>query len=97
VGKTNFSKKALEKLPPKDKWYNVFDSQRTGLGRTVYPTGVKTFFDLRKVQGWPERTTLGQFPELTVENANGPPCKDMRSFEHAQLLRRCSTNLEGTA
>jgi integrase len=71
VGKTNFSKRLLENLPKKEKRYNVFDSETRGLGIAVYPSGQKTFFHLRKVQGWPERTTIGPFPDLTIENARG--------------------------
>jgi integrase len=71
LSKTNFSKRSLENLPPKGKRYNVFDSETRGLGIAIYPSGQKTFFHLRKVQGWPERTTIGQFPDLTVENARG--------------------------
>ncbi len=69
--KASFSKRSLEKLPTKDKRYAVFDSDTNGLGLAVYPSGQKTFFHLRKVQGWPERTTIGPFPDLTVENARG--------------------------
>lgn len=69
--KSSFSKRSLEKLPVKDKRYAVFDSDTNGLGLAVYPSGQKTFFHLRKVQGWPERTTIGPFPDLSVENARG--------------------------
>jgi integrase len=69
--KASFSKRSLEKLPTKDKRYAVFDSETNGLGLAVYPSGQKTFFHLRKVQGWPERTTIGPFPDLSVENARG--------------------------
>jgi len=43
----------------------------SGLGISVYPSGQKTFFHLKKVQGWPQRTTIGPFPDLSVENARG--------------------------
>ena len=69
--RVSFSKRSLEKLPTKDKRYALFDSETNGLGLAVYPSGQKTFFHLRKVQGWPERTTIGQFPDLSVENARG--------------------------
>jgi integrase len=71
VGKTNFTVKTLEKLSVKEKRYNIFDSSTRGLGLAVYPTGQKTFFHLKKVQGWPRRTTLGQFPDMSVEAARG--------------------------
>jgi len=69
--KASFNKRYLEKLPTKDKRYSVFDSETSGLGLAVYPSGQKTFFHLRKVQGYPERTTIGPFPDLSVENARG--------------------------
>jgi integrase len=69
--KTNFTVRALEKLESQEKRYSVFDSDTRGLGIAVYPSGQKTFFHLRKVQGWPRRTTLGSFPDLSVEIARG--------------------------
>jgi integrase len=67
----NFTKRALETLPAKEKRYNCFDDSTRCLGIAVYPSGVKTFFHLRKVQGWPQRTTIGAFPDLSVEQARG--------------------------
>jgi integrase len=71
VGKTNFTVKVLERLAPREKRYNIFDEQTRGLGITVYPSGQKTFFHLKKVQGWPRRTTLGAFPDVSIELARG--------------------------
>jgi integrase len=74
VGKTNhlnFTKKALEKLPSKETRYNVFDDDVSGLGIAVHPSGVKTLFHVKKVRGWPQRTTIGPFPDLSVEQARG--------------------------
>jgi integrase len=71
VGKTNFTKRSLETLRPKDKRYNVLDENTRGLGVAVYPSGAKTFFHVKKVMGRPERTTLGSFPDFTIEDARG--------------------------
>lgn len=71
MGKTNFTVKGLERLASREKRYNVFDSETRGLGLAVYPSGQKTFFHLKKVQGWPRRTTLGKFPDLSIEAARG--------------------------
>jgi integrase len=71
VGKINFTKRSLEILRPRDKRYNVLDENTRGLGIAVYPSGAKTFFHVKKVMGRPERTTLGSFPDFTVENARG--------------------------
>jgi len=74
LGKTihlNFTKKTLEKLSVQEKRYSVFDDDVSGLGLAIYPTGQKTFFHLKKVQGWPQRTTIGAFPDLSVDQARG--------------------------
>jgi len=71
VGKTDFTKKYIEHLVPRSKRYNVLDAATRGLGLCVLPSGVKTFYHVRKVQGWPERTTLGSFPEVSIEQARG--------------------------
>jgi integrase len=69
--KINFTKKGLEQLPAEETRYSVFDANTRGLALAVYPTGQKTFFHLKKVQGWPQRVTIGSFPDLTVEQARG--------------------------
>lgn len=37
----------------------------------VYPSGVRSFFHYRSVRGYPKRTSIGQFPEVSVEQARG--------------------------
>lgn len=49
----------------------VFDEHTAGLGFTVFPSGVRSFFHLRLVRGYPQRTTIGRFPDLSVEQARG--------------------------
>jgi integrase len=71
TSRINFTKKALEKLPATQKRYNVFDLDVSGLGVAVYPSGARSFFHLKKVRGWPERTAIGTFPDLSVEQARG--------------------------
>ncbi len=69
--KPNFTKRFLEDLKPKEKRYNEFDADVRGLGVVVHPSGQKVFFHLKKVQGWPQRVTLGSFPDMTLEDARG--------------------------
>ena len=71
TSKMNFSIKAIERLDPKLKRYSVLDEQTRGLAIAVYPSGAKTFYHVRKVQGWPKRTTIGAYPDLTIEFARG--------------------------
>jgi integrase len=71
--KLNFTKRSLEALPARTEGgrNTVFDFHTPGLGFTVFPTGVRTFFHLRLVRGYPQRTTIGRFPEVSVEQARG--------------------------
>jgi integrase len=71
--KLNFTKHALEKLlVPRDAdRLVVFDTHTSGLGFVVFASGVRSFFHRRRVRGAAERTTLGRFPDLTIEQARG--------------------------
>jgi integrase len=71
--KLNFTKRSLELLPARDDGgrLTVFDVNTAGLGFTVFPSGIRSFFHLRLVRGYPRRTTIGRFPDLTVEQARG--------------------------
>jgi integrase len=71
--KLNFTKRALEDLqvPGDDDRLIVFDTHTSGLGFVVFASGVRSFFHRRRVRGVAERTTLGRFPDLTIEQARG--------------------------
>ena len=66
----NFTKRTLETLPiPKEKRAVWHDANTRGLGLLVQPTGHKSFFWFRKVNGAPTWQTIGAFPDLSVEQA----------------------------
>ena len=66
----NFTKKAIERLaPPKGRRSFHYDAATRGLGVMVQRSGHRSFFWLRKVRGAPSWKTIGDFPELSVENA----------------------------
>lgn len=69
--KINFAKKALEDLsiPSKGKRIYYYDNKIRGLALSITDKGSKTFIVYRKINGKPERFTLGRFPELSIENA----------------------------
>jgi integrase len=69
--KASFNKKLLASLAGKPKRYTILDSQTKGLGVVIFPSGAKSFFHVRKVRGYPERRTLGAFPELSLDVARG--------------------------
>ena len=66
----NFTKRSLEALSiPKKRRATFHDTQTPGLGLLIQPTGHKSFFWFRKVDGIPKWSTIGEFPALSVENA----------------------------
>ncbi len=69
--KINFTKKALEDfpIPSKGKRVYCYDNKIRGLALSVTDKGSKTFVVYRKINGKPERFTLGKFPDLSIENA----------------------------
>jgi integrase len=71
--KLNFTKRALEYLsvPRGDDRLIVFDTNTAGLGFVVFASGIRSFFHRRRVRGVAERTTLGRFADLTIEQARG--------------------------
>ena len=71
--KLNFTKRALEALqvPAGDDRLIVFDTKTAGLGFVTFASGARSFFHRRRVRGIAERTTLGKFDDLTVEQARG--------------------------
>ncbi|NBQ67603.1 MAG: site-specific integrase [Nitrosomonadaceae bacterium] len=72
VSKFNFTKAAIEALPlPLKGWKYYYDLKVQGLGIGIGSSGKKTFILYRKINGRPERITLGRYPDLTIEQARG--------------------------
>lgn len=69
--KINFTKLALSELPAPDKGRVVYcDTKQQGLQLRVSASGAKSFSFYKRIKGGePERVTLGQFPDVTVEQA----------------------------
>lgn len=71
--KQNFTKKALSDLPlplPGKRSY-YYDTKARGLGVCVLPSGTKTYFVYRKINGRPERITIGNIKDFSPEQARG--------------------------
>ncbi len=88
--KENFTVKLLESLNPETARYNVFDTGTRGLGIVVHPSGTKVFFHLKKVQGWPRRSTLEKYPDMTIDQARGKAAE-----LNGKLAKWKSNNYEG--
>ena len=66
----SFNKKGLAALPvPKTKREVYHDKGTRGLGLLVRPTGHKSFFWFRRVNGDPTWKTIGDFPDLEIGQA----------------------------
>lgn len=69
--KINFTKTSIFALtlPDKGKISYYYDVQVNGLGIMLFPSGTKTFFIYKRVNGRPDKIKLGRFPQMTVEEA----------------------------
>ena len=82
-------------LPEPGKRAFYRDVRTPHLGVRVTDTGVKTFVLYRKVEGRPERISIGRFPGTSVEQArrqaeklNGQIAHDENPASHRRRLRR---------
>ena len=70
MGNLNFTKKALESLPiPEKNSTRYRDTGTSGLGIKIEPSGTRTFFWRRKVRREDQWLTIGDFPEISLEDA----------------------------
>jgi integrase len=70
VQKISFSITAISKLSIQPQKYDVADTKIQGLRLAVYPSGVKTFYLYKKVNGQPQKIKIGRFPDITMEQVN---------------------------
>lgn len=72
MAKFVFTKAAIEALSvPERGWTYHYDLKVQGLGIGIGSSGKKSFVVYRKINGRPERITLGRYPDLTIEQARG--------------------------
>jgi len=67
--KFRFTKPALTDLKPRDKRWYGYDESCPGLAICVTPSGAKTFYRCGRLAGRGVRVKLGEFPEMTVDQA----------------------------
>lgn len=71
TNKINFTISSIKSLPnakEKSRAY-YYDIKTAGLGVMVFPSGTKTFFLYKRIDGKPDKIKLGRFPELSIEQA----------------------------
>src|SRR5260370_3251678 len=98
MDKVNLTQKVLGKEPTaKEKRLRLCDEPVRGLGVMVTPTGDKAFFWFRKVAGYPTWKTIGEYPDLSIEQAraratehNGDTADwKSRGYEGSSPFKRC--------
>ena len=66
----NFTKANIQSLPiPKTGKVSYKDEKEKGLSLYITSTGVISFFVRKRVHSRDERIILGNFPDMSVENA----------------------------
>ena len=63
----NFTKETIESLPVGNKRKVFWDSNNTGFGVRVAPTGLKSFIFMYRFQGKCQMLTIGRFLEEPLE------------------------------
>ena len=77
--KVNFTINTLRSLPlPKANSRSYYyDIKTPGLEIMIFPSGTKTFFLYKRVNGKPEKIKLGRFPEMPPEQARKQAYEDI--------------------
>ena len=76
LNRINFTRKNIDALPSPEKRYTqYYDTRTPALILRVYPSGVKTFYLYRRVDGRPEYISLGKYPALYPEQARRQAAK----------------------
>jgi integrase len=80
--KINFTIIIIKSIPnakegSRDYYY---DTKTPGLGIMVFPSGTKTFFLYKRVDGKPDKIKLGRFPEVSIEQARNAALAGMNDI-----------------
>jgi integrase len=70
IKQINFTKAEINKLPTPKKGISYYkDAKEKGLSIYITTNGIITFFIRKRINGKDERLLIGNFPEISVENA----------------------------
>ena len=92
--KIRLGKRAVEALPtppevggkPVQAW--TYDSETPRLAICVWSTGARTWYWVGRVNGRPARIKLGEFPEISLEQARKLAAADARQQSRARVASR---------
>ncbi len=69
LAEKSFTDLYLKNLKPGPHRKDYYDAAQRGLGIRVAPSGLKTWFVMRRVNARMTRKTLGRYPELSLSEA----------------------------
>ena len=69
LAEKSFNDLYLKNLKPGAQRRDYYDAAQRGLGIRVAPSGLKTWFVMRRVSERMTRKTLGRYPELSLSQA----------------------------
>lgn len=67
--KFQFTKKAIDALPSPPRLTFYYDAGEPGLAVGLLPSGRRTFYLYKKVEGQPKQIKLGVYPDFTIDQA----------------------------
>jgi integrase len=83
--KINFTKQALDRLPIPEKGMTTFqDEKEKGLSIYITAKGVKTFFVRKRIHGKDERVIIGNYPDISIDNARGKTAEIRSMIAHGK-------------
>ena len=93
--KINLNTSNIKKLPvPTDgKRTYYYDNKLPGLGIMVFPSGTKTFFLYKRVDGKPDKIKLGRFPDMHPEQAYNAAVRIMNEISEGSNPNKEKKNL----
>lgn len=70
IKQINFTKAEINKIPTPEKGLLYYkDTKEKGLSLYVTSNRIITFFIRKRIEGKDERILIGNFPEISIENA----------------------------
>ncbi len=84
---------AVKKLKPANKRYEVRDASARGLGIRIAPSGSKTWFAMKRVNGKNVRATLGHYPSMSLAQARADSVVVLNQMAQGTYAKQKSSGL----
>ena len=82
--KQAFTDLAIRRLRSQQERFDLWDTNTSGLGLRVFPSGAKSFFMSYRINGERRRDTLGRYPDMRLGDARAK-ASAMRALLHKDI------------